>query len=117
MCAGRFVDAQDDLDGTPRGVAVDEWSAILAYRPDHIRDLQGVRPVGEIRRILCGRASTTGLLARLWSSPVSAGLFGIIASQVKIVQVIVLDHCRSPIAKNLDAGSDARIGASGRSTG
>src|SRR5260370_3241113 len=103
MCGGRFIDAQDELDGTRRGVAVDEWGTILAYRPDHIRDLQGVRPVGEIRRILCGRASTIGLLARLWTGPVSAGLFVIIASQVKIVQVIVLDHCRSPIAKNFDA--------------
>src|SRR6266702_6500467 len=103
MSASRLVDAQNDLDGMPCGIAVNERSTILTNCPHHIFDLQSMAPAGKCGRILsCGgtcRSSGGALLA-------------IILSQVEIAQAVIFDHHCSLVAMLLATGTRSRIGIS-----
>jgi len=59
MCTGRFIDAQDDLDRTTRGIAIDKRDSIFSNGADHISNLQGVPSERDCGWILGGGPGAT----------------------------------------------------------
>ena len=94
MGAGRLINCQNDLDGMPCTIALKERGAILTDCPDHIFDLQGMASDGKRGRILsCRRTRCRGSLGTfLGRNAIGANLLAIIPGQMKIAEVIVLDH-------------------------
>src|SRR6266567_7278955 len=116
MCAGRFIDAQDDFDGRLCGVTIYQWSAILAYSSHHIGDLQDVASYSQCSWILCGSTrfffGYHALLAFLFGKSVETNciILALITRQVQIAQIIVGDHGRSLVAVDLPARASSPLG-------
>src|SRR5713226_4355789 len=110
MCAGRFVDAQDNLDGMPRRAPIDEWSTIFTDGADHIGNLQSMTSDGERGGIGCRGPRIVVLLTILWTGPVSTHLLFVVAGEVQVGQIVVLDYRRAFVTKDLNTCRNAGIG-------